>query len=293
MSQLVAMFCDIDDFCKTFEPLYEQRLIAIAAKHRRRQTNLSLSEIMTILVVFHASQSRNFKAYYLGHVSTTLKPYFPKLVSYSRFVELIPRTLIPLSAYLKTRCGKVTGIAVIDSTPIAVCHNRRISTHKVFKHVAKRGKSSMGWFYGFKLHLIINDEGELLACRLTTGNVDDRQPVPLMSQGLVGKLFGDKGYISQPLHDELLSHGLDLLTGVRKNMKNRLVRLWDKLLLRKRSLIETVNDQLKNISQIEHSRHRSVSGFMVNMVAGLIAYTFYPTKPSLRLKQEIALMTRA
>lgn len=151
----------------------------------------------------------------------------------------------------------------------------------------------MGWFYGFKLHVIINDEGDLLACRLTAGNIDDRDPVCLLSRGLVGQLFGDKGYLSQPLHDELLGHGLELRTGLRKNMKKRVLRLWDMLMLRKRSLIETVNDQLKNISQIEHTRHRNLSGFLVNVVAGFVAYTYHPTKPSLGLKQQPTLMTMA
>jgi Transposase DDE domain len=286
MSQLVAIFCDLDDFCKVFEPLYEQHLLAKAAKHRRRQTALSLSEIMTLVIDFHRSHYRDFKAYYLLQVWGHLRPYFPKLVSYHRFVELMPRALVALSVYLQTRLGESTGIAFIDSTSLSVCHNRRIQSHKVFKHLAQRGKTSMGWFYGFKLHLIINDEGELLACRVTAGNVDDRAPVCLLSRGLVGQLFGDKGYISQPLHDELWGQGLELLTGIRKNMKPRLLRLWDKLMLRKRAVIEAVNDQLKNISQIEHTRHRSVTGFMVNVVAGLIAYTYHPTKPSLGLRHQ-------
>jgi len=167
-----------------------------------------------------------------------------------------------------------------------VCDNHRIATHKVFAGLAARGKTSMGWFYGFKLHLIVNDEGELLAFRLTPGNVDDRQPVVKLTAGLYGPLFGDRGYISQALHDVLLRHGLELLTKIRRHMTNRLLRLWDKLLLRKRALIETVNDQLKNISHIEHTRHRSVTGFMVNLVAGLVAYSYRPKKPSLGLRQD-------
>ena len=293
MSQLIAMFCEIDDFCKVFEPIYEQHLITTAAKLRRRQTHLTRSEIMTLVVDFHRSHYRDFKAYYLLHATKHLRHYFPNLVSYHRFVDLMPRTLLPLSIYLKTRFGANTGIAFIDSTPIAVCHNRRIQSHKVFENLAQRGKTSMGWFYGFKLHLVINDEGELLACHVTSGNVDDRAPVGLLSRGLVGQLFGDKGYISQPLHDELLGQGLELLTGIRKNMKPRLLRLWDKLMLRKRVVIETVNDQLKNISQIEHTRHRSLTGFMVNLVAGLIAYTYHPTKPSLGLRDQQRLTTMA
>jgi hypothetical protein len=284
--ELIAMFCDIDDFCKHFEPIYQQGLLQAGQRQRTRTTALTLSEILTILVYVHWSHYRTFKHYYTEYVMAHLRPYFPRLGSYTRFVELLPRALVPLCCYLHTRKGRCTGVAFIDSTPLAVCDNHRIATHKVFEDIATRGKTSMGWFYGFKLHLVVNDEGELLAFRLTPGHVDDRQPVPRLVQGLFGQLFGDRGYISQALHDTLLAQGLELLTKIRQNMKNRVMRLWDKLLLRKRSLIETINDQLKNISQIEHTRHRSVTGFMVNLVAGLVAYTYRPKKPSLGLRND-------
>ena len=283
MSQLIAMFCDIDDFCKWFEPLYMQRLLQDGQRHRVRPSQLALSEIMTIIVFFHSSQYRDFKHYYTEYVEGHLRPYFPTLVSYSRFVELMPRTLVPLCSYLHTRKGRCTGITFVDSTSLAVCHNRRISRHRVFAGYATRGKSSMGWFYGFKLHLMVNDEGELLAFRVTTAEVNDQGPVERMARRLWGQLFGDRGYISRALHQALWAQRLALITRLRRNMKPRLLRLWDRVMLRKRFLIETINDQLKNISQIEHSRHRSLTGFMVNLVGGLIAYTLQPKKPSLGL----------
>jgi hypothetical protein len=143
----------------------------------------------------------------------------------------------------------------------------------------------MGWFFGFKLHIVINDKGELMAFKMTPATTDDRIPVDAMTQSLEGKLVGDKGYISQKLFDKLYQRGLQLITKIRKNMKNKLMPLFDKLLLRKRAIIESVNDQLKNISQIEHSRHRSIANFMVNLVAGLVAYILQPKKPSLYLCQ--------
>jgi hypothetical protein len=221
-------------------------------------------------------------------VEEHLRPYFPVLVSYSRFVELMPRAVVPLCGYLSTRKGRCTGITFVDSTSLAVCHNRRISRHKVFEGYATRGKSSMGWFFGFKLPLMVNDEGELLALRVTTAEVNDQVPVSRMARGLWGQLFGDRGYISRALHKALWAQRLVLITLMRRNMKPRLMRLWDRLMLRKRFLIETINDQLKNISHIEHSRHRSLTGFMVNLVAGLIAYTFQPKKPSLGLRWTVA-----
>ena len=111
----------------------------------------------------------------------------------------------------------------------------------------------------------------------------------------LGKLFGDKGYISKALFETLWADGLHLITRLKKNMKNHLMPMIDKILLRKRALIETINDQLKNISQIEHTRHRSVANFMVNLLAGLIAYTYQPRKPSLNIvfNQPVFLNERA
>lgn len=283
MKSLVELFCDVDDFCQVFLPKFTAHLLANGIRKRKRARSLSISEVMTILIHFHQSHYRNFKAYYCKHVMVHMQSEFPGLVSYQRFVEYMPSTLIPLCVYLKTCCmGECTGISFIDSTPLAVCHNRRIAQHKVFAGLADRGKSSMGWFFGFKLHMIVNDRGELLSLMLTPGNVDDRKPVPDLVEELFGKLFADKGYISQPLFELLLeTFNIQLITKLRSNMKNRLMFLADRVLLRKRSIIETIIDQLKNISQIEHSRHRSQTNFLVNVLCGLIAYCHKPKKPSL------------
>jgi len=140
----------------------------------------------------------------------------------------------------------------------------------------------MGWFYSLKLHLVINDCGEILACQITPAHVDDRKPVPALCKHLFGKLIADRGYISQSLFEQLLdTFNIQLITRLRKNMKNRLMSLFDKLLLRKRAIIESVVDQLKNLSQIEHTRHRSPLNAFINIIAGLIAYCHQPKKPSL------------
>jgi len=277
---ILSVFCDIDDFCSRFEPAWNQHLVASGPK-RHRASSLALSEVMAILVLFHGLHYRTFKHFYLHYVRIHLRRDFPGLPSYSRFVELIPSTLVPLCSYVQSRQGQPTGIQFIDSLPIRVCHNRRIHSHRVFDGFARRGKSSLGWFYGFKLHLVINDQGELLGITLTSGNVDDRRPVARLVRKLWGKLFGDRGYISQQLFDELWAQGLQLITKLKKRMKNRLMPMLDKILLRKRALIECVNDQLKNISQIEHTRHRSVANGFVNMIAAVVAYTFQPKKPAL------------
>jgi len=287
---ILPIFCDIDDFCLLFEPLWKQRLLA-SGRRRDRASALCLSEIMTIIVLFHSSAYRNFKAYYTEHVMKNLPWAFPRLVSYSRFVELMSAALVPLCGYLQTRKGQCSGISFVDSTSLKVCHNRRIHSHKVFQGCARRGKTSVDWFYGFKLHLVINDCGELLSLRLTPGNTDDRAPVPALVKGLFGKLFGDKGYISQALFEALYDEQVQLVTRLRKKMRDRLISMFDKLMLRKRAIIESVTDQLKNISQIEHSRHRSVANCFVNLMAGLVAYTWREKKPSLniRVKEQLQL----
>lgn len=279
--EIVALFCDLDDFCQRFEPWMQRQMLS---NRRRRQPTMHLSEVMTIVVLFHLQGYRTFKQFYLEHVCVHLRPEFPHLVSYNRFVELQRDALVPLCAYLQQRKGRCTGISFMDSTSLVVCHNRRIHSHRVFADVAARGKSSVDWFYGFKLHLVVNDEGELLAFCLTPGNTDDRQPVQELVEKLWGKLFADKGYISQSLFETLFDHNLQLITKLKRNMRNKLMPLLDKLLLRKRSIIETITDQLKNISQIEHSRHRSLWNFFGNLVAGLIAYTWRPNKPSLGIR---------
>jgi hypothetical protein len=210
---------------------------------------------------------------------------FPNTVSYNRFLELMQGVLLPMTIFAKTCClGNCTGISFVDSTPIRVCKNKRISRNKVFKGIATTGKSTMGWFHGFKLHIIINDKGVLLSFAVTQANVDDREP--LNNEGFLknifGKLFGDKGYISEKLQQLLFVDGIQLITSIRNNMKNSLMEMSDKILLRKRSIIETVNDELKNICQVEHSRHRSVANFLTNLIAGVIAYHFLPKKPSLK-----------
>ncbi len=277
---LLELFCDVDDFCQAWYAAQPKR-VGGPGGQRLREPELSESEIMTLVIHFHQSGYRHFKAYYIEHIQAHLRGEFPHLVSYSRFVTLMQPVVLLLWAYAQARCGACSGLSFIDSTALRVCSNRRITRHKVFAGLAARGHCSLGWFYGFKLHLVVNDQGEVLAFTLTPGHVDDRKPVPQLVKQLFGKLFGDKGYLSQPLFDSLLEQGLQIITGIKANMKNRLMLMSDKLLLRKRYIIETINDQLKNQSQIEHSRHRSPINFVVNVLAGLIAYIWQPKKPAI------------
>lgn len=287
MKELVKLYCSIDDFWKRFKIEWDKRLIDRTWPHGP-DPELSIPEMMTIVILFHQSNFRTFKHFYCDYVLKLLRKEFPKLISYSRFVYLTKNLFVPLFAFLLHNRGKITGIAFIDSTKIQICHNKRIPRNKVFSGIAKRGKTTAGWFYGFKLHLIINEVGEILAFQFTPGNVADISTLENLSRGIFGKLFGDKGYISSEIAKQLFERGLKLFTTFRAKMKNKLIKLQDKILLRKRVLIETVNDQLKNISQLEHTRHRSIGNFFVNALGAIAAYTQQPKKPRINLEESEA-----
>jgi hypothetical protein len=280
---ITALFCCLDDFCL----LYEQeacRQLLPSPGQRRRDGKLCLSEMMFIMALFHVSPFKNFKAFYIHGVEGKYRDCFTALPCYARFVQLMHRLLLPFSLLLYALRGEETGIYFADSTKLAVCHNRRISSHRVFRGLAQRGKTSMGWFYGFKLHIVINDKSEIMAVKITPGNIDDRKPVKAMTAALKGKLFADKGYISKALFEDLWQHGLQLITGIRKNMRNGLLPLFDKLMLRKRFILETVLDVLKAAQGLEHTRHRSPANSFVHILSCIAAYSLKPVKPKISRK---------
>lgn len=191
------------------------------------------------------------------------------MVSYNQFIELKKRALIPLYCFLFSLYGKCTGISSVDSTSLAVCHHpKRIHSHLVFKLLAKRGKTTKGWFYGFKLHLVVNDQGELLRFQLTAGNVSDLSILPMLAEKRYGRLFGDKGYISQELFEKLFAQGIKLITKLRAKVKNKFMSIVDKILLRKREMIHSMISKLKASSQIEHTCYRGPHNFVVNLLGG-------------------------
>ena len=283
--KLVEIFCKTDDFYLQFD----QWLNQIAnprigpAPSSVRQPGISPSEIMTILIFYQLSGFKCFKYYYQRFIRGYGRSYFPKAPAYNRFVELIPRACFPLLAFLKTCCmGKKTGLYYIDATALPVCHNLRIHSHRVFQDIARRGKTSVGWFYGLKLHIVINDHGELMATQITSGNVADNnhQVLRELLDGLEGKCFGDRGYLTT-LFEEFMQQGLQIITKSKAKMKPRIITLKDKQLLRKRGIVESVLDICKNIENIEHSRHRSPDNALTHLLAGLVAYTFIDDKPSI------------
>jgi len=283
---LTELYCIVDDFSKEFQQrVSDHVLIGNATKRSRR---MSMGEVLTIILAFQNSGFRSFKDFYIQCVCRYLYPYFPDLVSYSRFVRLMAEASFPLYCLWLGMRGQCTGVSFLDSTILTSCHIKRATSHKTMASVAKKGKSTMGWFYGFKLHIVLNHLGEIISFKLTSGNINDRKPVHELLQGLFGNVYADKGYISKKLFNELFEKGIKLVTGIKKNMQNKLIYLYESLFLRKRALIESVNNLLKNDHQILHHRHRSICGFFTNVMAAITAYSMRKTKPSLSLsKREI------
>lgn len=272
-----ALYCCLADFAETFEDWERHRLIPTRRK-RRRTGKLTLGEMLFIMVLFHLSPFKDFKHFWIHGVEQKYRDCFGDLPSYGRFVALMPRLFAPLCVLMHSLSGEATGIYVADSTKLAVCANPRISRNRTFRGLAARGRSTMGWFFGFKLHVVMNHKGELMAVKITPGNTDDRAPLDKMVDGLEGKLLADKGYISKKLFAKLWNQGLHLLTGIRKNMKNYLMPILDKLLLRKRFIVETLFDKLKSDMGLEHTRHRSPTNAFIHILSCLVAYTLGKTK---------------
>ena len=287
--KIITLFCKIDDFFLAYEKWQTRHCLpeTTPPETRGRPRQLHPSEVMTLLIAFHQSGYRTFKHFYERHVCVYWYAEFPHLVSYSRFVELKKEVLTLLTLYLQvSHLGECSGISFVDSTRLRVCDNKRISSHRVFAEHAGRSKTSMGWFYGFKLHLVINEKGDLLGVELTPGNTDDRQPLwELSSERLFGSLYGDKGYISKDLREFLNEQGIHLCYKVRKNMKPLPLSIADEVLLKKRTIIESVIKELKTQTQVEHSRHRSFVNFQVNVISALIAYQFLESKPPVSLSE--------
>lgn len=276
--ELTKLFCQIDDFHREFEQHSQQCRLPTQHKKRGPACGLSVPEIMTLMVCFQHMQFRHFKAFY-RYVSSVWKDCFPSLPSYQRLIEIIKLALLPLVIFIQVHSGRKTGIYYIDSTALPACHIKRSSRHKVFEGLAEYGKTSVGWFFGLKLHLVVNQHAQLIAFRLTRGNKHDASQAEGMLESLKGLAFGDKGYIGKELFEKLIGKGLKLITRKRKNMKDiQLLSTYEKQLLNQRGIIETVIDHLKHHYYIWHTRHRSIINAMTHLVAALAAYSIDPSR---------------
>jgi len=283
MNQLTYIFCDIDDFCKELNGYMKNKLLPSPNGDQVRRGPsccLSDSEMMTILIFFQSSSFRNFKHFYTGFLCIYWKCEFPNLPSYNRFIEIMNKVIFPLTLFTQLRSGKRTGFYFLDSTCLPVCHLKRSTRHKTFDEIAQYGRTSVSWFFGLKLHIVINDRGELMAFKITRGNKNDAKACESMLQFLKGLAFGDKGYISKQLFARLLEKGLKLITRTRKNMKLIDYCPLEKQLLNQRGIVETVINHFKHHYHIWHTRHRSVLNAMTHLIAGLAAYVIEPLKIS-------------
>ena len=286
--KVTEIFCLVDDFCKEMQMTLDQ--YAMEAENgrprRKKRPKMSDSEVITIMVLFHLKGYRCLKHFYLHYVCRHMRDDFPETLSYNRFTELQKKSVLPMVVFLQTCClGQCSGISFLDSTVIKACHYKREKQNRVFKDIAAKGRGTMGWFFGFKLHIIVNERGEIIDFLITRGNVDDRQPLKdkAFHQKVFGKIFADRGYIGKDLFEKLFVDGIHLVTKIKRNMKNSLMHIYDKILLRKRAVVESINDILKNQCQIEHTRHRSFDNFLTNLISGLIAYCWRERKPAVRL----------
>lgn len=278
IDQLISTFCRIDDFCIIHEKYLQSKAISCESIKRGPKQSLSLSEIMTILIMYQILQYRNFKSFYNDFLSEYWKEFFPNLPSYTRFVELIPQALVGLSNFVSLNQGKHTDIYYVDATKLPVCHNLREKRHKVFGGLAGKSKTSTGWFYGLKLHFVINQLSQIMSLQVTQGNVDDRTPLVNMCKGLKGYIFADKGYISKGKEASLANQGLKLVTTLKKNMKKVFRTRTEKSLLRNRGMIETMIDYFKNSLMLWHTRHRSPINAFTHLMACLSAWIIAPTE---------------
>ena len=281
INQLTRIFCQVDDFCKEFNQYTKAKLLPSPAVRRRGPVCcLSESEIMTILILFQSSHWRNFKNFYIHFLCTYYRTAFPNLPSYHRFIEIMNRVMFHLILFSQIYSGKRTGVYYIDSTCLPVCHLKRSTRHKTFEEIAQYGRTSVGWFFGLKLHIVINARGELIAFKMTSGKQNDAKAGESMMQALQGLIFGDKGYISKALFSRLLEKGLKLITRTRKNMKEKPYSSLEKQLLDKRGIIETVINHFKHHYHIWHTRHRSILNAITHLMAGIAAYMIEPLKIS-------------
>lgn len=284
--KITEIFFIVDEFLQVFNKYLKKYLVEDKnSKQRNRKYTMSDSEIITILILFHLHNYKNFKSYYLECVQVRMKHLFPNTVSYNRFLELREKVFFPMVCLLKNKLlAKCTGISFVDSTTLKVCDIHRVYIHKTFKHYAIKGKSSMGWFYGFKLHIICNEKGEIINFMVTKGSVDDREPLKnkYFLKDIKGKIYADRGYVSSELFLDLHQKGIELITKLRSNMKNKLMELKDRIILQHRGIIESLNNKLKSGCQLEHTRHRSLTGFLTHIVSSLSAYHFMPNKPHLK-----------
>ena len=289
MFDFTYTFCIIDDFFQKFEATYWDFLKHSNKRLRMRSSQLKVSEVVFIAIWYKCSHFNNFKAFFLS-LRQNFRHLFRYLPCYQRIVYLINSHQLALHALhfaLMKDCH--SSHLWIDSTTLPVCKNQRIGRHKSIKAIATRGKSSMGWFFGCKLHLIMNQSGDVVSTALSNGHTADIKMVEQLVKGLKAKLYADRGYISQNLRQSIKEQGVDLITYHRKNMQAVNLSKADTYNLRQRNQIETLFSLLKGKYNLVTSKARSIEGYLAGIYASLCAYQIYhENKPTIQIHEALA-----
>jgi len=277
-NSLTRLFVFIDDFVKAFNSYTEtdpenKLLVPFFKQEVQNNCRLHLSEILTIIVYFHSSGFKTFKHYYKFLERYHMKE-FPHLISYNRFVEIKHNYTLELFILSQTISAQCDGLSYIDSTHLPVCHIKREYTHKIFEGVAAKSKSTMGWYFGFKLHVISNQYGHPISYELTRSTVDDRQVPDSLFDKIFGELYGDKGYLGKPFMDRMSEKSIKIITALKKNMKPKMMTQKQSNSLSKRSIIESIFNCLKNHLNMQHTRHKNPKNYLVNLIGAITAYCF-------------------
>ena len=289
MFNSTELFCLIDDFFLKFEETYWKFLKQSSQSLRVRTAQLTISEICFIAIWYKCSYFNNFKAFFTW-LKADKSYLFKYLPCNQRMIHLINRHELALHAlHVALMKAQDKQYLWIDSTTLPVCKNQRIQRHKSLAQIASRGKSSMGWFYGCKLHIAMNRHGEIACSALSNGHVADIKMVEQLVEGLEGKLYGDRGYISQELKSRLQDQGIDLITYHRKNMQATQLCASDEYHLRQRNKIETLFSLLKGQYNLVTSKARSIHGFLSGIYASLCAYQLiHSNKPTIQIMKSLA-----
>jgi hypothetical protein len=275
---LLKLYVAIDEDLKVLQPQLCARQLP---RHPRGGTPmLSAAEVLTILV-WGAWRGLKDKATLYFHLQTYHRQEFPTLGAYSKFVEATNRYSVELRALLALilhRNRQAQGaypIVLQDSTALAVCHVARARQHRTFRAWARKSKTGMGWWYGFKLHVQCDEAGRLCAFDLTTATVDDRKLLDPFTRWLKdGIVVGDGGYLSQAKAKDLAQRGVYLLTPTRKNMRH-LASQFQLACLQLRHRVEEVFAFLKNAFGAARTTHRAVHALPIHLLCCLLAYSLY------------------
>lgn len=274
---LISIYCFVEDFHVVILRTIRFSVIRPSQGHPPTKTrNLSLAELVTLVLFKQFTGHKTWKAFY-RYIKTYHSQDFPQLPEYQNFVgamnALSPYAMIMTTAFCSffRKQTKTQELKIADSTKLAVCNIKREFSHKVCKGLARKSKSTMGWFYGFKLHIVCNQLMQILECTILTATVDDRAALELIWAHIFGLIVADAGYLGKNRADKARAHGKILFTAVKANMK-KLMTDWQHDLLKARQIIETVFSVLKLRLGIETSLPRSPLGYFAHYAWCLAAY---------------------